>query len=175
MGDAFVLSTPAHFKALGHPVRHRMVNVLRQRPATLAELAEVMGAVKGTIAYHVKVLQDAGLVRVVDTRHVRGGTQQYFGLVSGAFKPESDSTEWPEFLMNAALAEMTPPRDGEVESTSLHHLWLTPDQAGALVERLKEILAERPQRQPAAMPYGLLLSLYRADIPTLPDQPTGRA
>ena len=60
--EPLVLQTPAHFKALGHPVRHRVVNVLRQRPATLGQLASAMGLAKGTISFHVRVLREAGLV-----------------------------------------------------------------------------------------------------------------
>ncbi|WP_405844464.1 DUF2218 domain-containing protein [Streptomyces platensis] len=41
---------------------------------------------KGTIGYHVRVLREAGLVQPAETRQVRGGTEQYFALVSHGFK-----------------------------------------------------------------------------------------
>ncbi len=44
--DHLVLRSAEQFKALGHPIRHRMVNVLRQRPATLRQLATVLGLVQ---------------------------------------------------------------------------------------------------------------------------------
>jgi DNA-binding transcriptional ArsR family regulator len=162
----FVLSTPEHFKALGHPVRHRIVNLLRQRPATLRELTTALGLPKGTVAYHAGVLQDAGIVRVVQARQVRGGTEHYLGLVSGGFTFEGGPQA--EFLYQAALAEMLPEQP-EVEETTLRHLWLTPDQASALVRELNRAVPRKDLSPPAeGEAYGLLISLFRADIPALP-------
>ncbi|GAA2743100.1 MULTISPECIES: ArsR/SmtB family transcription factor [Kitasatospora] len=171
--EPVVLRSPAQFKALGHPVRHRLVNVLRQRPATLRQLAEAMGAAKGTIGYHVRVLQDAGLVRVAESRQVRGGTEQYFALVSRSFQFHEDARGGAEFMINAALAEMLPEGEEKTGTTVLRHLWLTPDEVRALAERLETRDAELATGTPAAgaEAYGLLVSLYRADIPALtPDE-----
>lgn len=51
-------------------------DVLRQRPATLRQLAEAPGLAKGTVSYQLRVLREAGLVRLAGTRHVRGGTEE---------------------------------------------------------------------------------------------------
>jgi DNA-binding transcriptional ArsR family regulator len=184
--DPVVLSSPAQFKALGHPARHRLVNVLRQRPATLRQLATALGLAKGTVSYHLRVLREAGLVSLVGTRHVRGGTEEHFALVSGDFR--HDDAAGGEFLVRAALAEMCPPRPGQPEQTVLRHLWLTPAEAATLATWLAEHgaglgeecagLAERaakpaPEDGSATEPYGLLLSLYPADIPALPADEAG--
>ena len=166
-----VLHSPAQFKALGHPVRHRMVNVLRQRPATLSQLASALGSTKGTIGYHVRVLRDAGLIRLSDTRQVRGGTEQYFALVSRGFVVHETAEIGPEFLINAALAEILPPRPGQADHTVLDHLWLTPDEAHALAAHLRLHAPEPRPDSSRGEAYGLLVSLYRADIPALsPDE-----
>jgi DNA-binding transcriptional ArsR family regulator len=172
--DALVLQSPAQFKALGHPVRHRMVNVLRQRPATLRQLAEALGMTKGTIAYHVRVLREAGFVRLSETRQVRGGTEQYFALVSRSFRVHEDARVGAEFLINAAVAEMLPARAGQADHTLLRHLWLTEDEAHALADRLRA-QAEEPHAGDGSRgeAYGLLVSLYRADIPNLAPDGTG--
>jgi DNA-binding transcriptional ArsR family regulator len=210
-----VLSSPAQFKALGHPARHRLVNVLRQRPATLRQLGTALGLAKGTVSYHLRVLREAGLVRRAGTRHVRGGTEEYFALVSGDFR-HGDGAMGPEFLVRAALAEMRPPRPGQPEQTVLRHLWLTPAEAAALAAQLAEQgvrlgeqgarlgeqgvrlgeqgvrlgeqgarLGEQraglggqaaeavPADDAGTEPYGLLLSLFPADIPTLPADESG--
>src|SRR5215470_14254514 len=93
------LHSPAHFKALGHPLRHRMVNLLRQRPASLRQLAAALGIAKGTAGFHVGVLREAGLVRLAETRHVRGGTEQYFALVSKGFTFGDATQGGAEFLV----------------------------------------------------------------------------
>jgi DNA-binding transcriptional ArsR family regulator len=167
--DHLVLRSAEQFKALGHPVRHRMVNALRQRPATLRQLAQAMGMSKGTIGYHVRVLREAGLVRLTETRQVRGGTEQYFGLVSHGFKVHEDAAVGPEFLIDAALGEMLPDRPGQASHTVLRHLWLTDDEAHALEARLRTLAAEPHPANPAhGEPYGLLVSLFRANVPSLP-------
>jgi DNA-binding transcriptional ArsR family regulator len=163
------LRTPAQFKALGHPVRHRIVNVLRQRPATLRQLASALGLAKGTVSFHVGVLREAGLVLVAATHQVRGGTEQRFALVSGDFRFGEDAAAGPELLLQAAAAEVLPGRGDEGGQTMLRHLWLTCEQAAALVAELHDY-AERPRTEDRAQgdAYGLLVSLYRADIPRLP-------
>jgi DNA-binding transcriptional ArsR family regulator len=183
----FVLRSPEHFKALGHPVRHRLVNLLRQRAATLRQLAEALSLAKGTTAYHAGVLQDAGMLQVVETRRVRGGTEQYLGLVGDAFTFE-DGAAGAEFLYRSALAEMLPERREGAEETTLRHLWLTAEQAGELTAALRRAAptgGERGDRgehgnasggnsggRAGGEAYGLLISLYRADIPLLPpDEP----
>ncbi|OIJ96609.1 hypothetical protein BIV23_32205 [Streptomyces monashensis] len=155
-------------------MRHRMVNVLRQRPATLRQLADVLGMSKGTIGYHVRVLREAGLVRLAETRQVRGGTEQYFALVSRSFKVHEDAAVGPEFLINAALGEMLPARPGRPSHTALRHLWLTDAEAHALEARLRAMTAEPAPTDPAHRePYGLLVSLFHADVPSLPPDDDG--
>jgi DNA-binding transcriptional ArsR family regulator len=170
--EHLALRSPAQFKALGHPVRHRLVNVLRQRPATLGQLTAALGSTKGTIGYHMRILREAGLVRLASTRQVRGGTEQYFALVSRGFKLHEESGVGPEFLINAALAEMLPPRPGQGGRTLLRHLWLTPDEADALATRLQAYATDPPPADSSrGEAYGLLVSLYAADIPALsPDE-----
>ncbi|WP_251096348.1 winged helix-turn-helix domain-containing protein [Streptomyces sp. Caat 7-52] len=167
--DHLVLRTPEQFKALGHPVRHRMVNVFRQRPATLRQLAEALGMSKGTIGYHVRVLREAGLVRLSETRQVRGGTEQYFALVSRSFTVHQEAPVGPEFLINAALGEMLPDEPGRATHTALRHIWLSDAEAHALEARLRAMTAEQLPTDPTrGEPYGLLVSLFRADVPSLP-------
>ncbi|MEU5531782.1 winged helix-turn-helix domain-containing protein [Streptomyces sp. NPDC020362] len=167
--DHLVLRSPEQFKSLGHPARHRMVNVLRQRPATLRQLADALGMSKGTIGYHVRVLREAGLVRLAESRRVRGGTEQYFALASQSFRLHEDAAVGPEFLINAALDEMLPGEPGQASHTALRHLWLTDAEAHALEARLRAMAAEPQPANPASgEPYGLLVSLFRADVPILP-------
>lgn len=171
--EPLVLRSPEQFKALGHPVRHRIVNLLRQRPATLRQLSAALEMPKGTVAYHVRVLREAGLARLADARQVRGGTEEYVGLASAGFTFREGDAAGPEFLINAALGELVPARPGQPEHTMLRHVWLSPDQAKGLIVRLRELSAD-PETGDSnhGAPYGLLVSLFPADIPTLDRDPT---
>ncbi|AUG76923.1 transcriptional regulator [Kitasatospora sp. MMS16-BH015] len=173
-----VIQSPAQFKALGHPLRHRVVNMLRQRPATLRQLAEALGLAKGTIGYHVRVLREAGLVELAESRQVRGGTEQYFGLINKSFAFREGETLAAAFLYNSALAEMRPAPSGQPEHTELRHLWLTPEQAASIADQLREHVAELQKfgvraaqlgagESPTAQAYGMLVSLFPADVPRL--------
>ena len=56
----------------------------------------------------------------------------------------------------------------------LRHLWLTPQQASALAAQLHDF-ANQPRQEDTGHgeAYGLLISLYRADIPRLPEDGDG--
>jgi hypothetical protein len=45
----------------------------------------VVGLAKGTVAHHLKVLERAGLIRVVRTRRVRALTENIYGRVARLF------------------------------------------------------------------------------------------
>ena len=174
--EPLVLRSTAQFKALGHPVRHQLVNVLRQRPATLRQIATALGLAKGTVSYHVRVLREAGLVQLAETRQVRGGTEEYFALVSGGFRLGDDAAEGAGFLVGAALAEMLPDRPDGPGDTLLRHLWLSEAEARDLITRARALVTEPQTGNPArGEPYGLLVSLYRADIPVLSPDEAGPA
>jgi DNA-binding transcriptional ArsR family regulator len=65
--------------ALSDELRVRILAITRQRPASITELALELGRPKGTVGYHLKVLERAGLVRVVRTRRVRAVTEKFYG------------------------------------------------------------------------------------------------
>jgi DNA-binding transcriptional ArsR family regulator len=171
-----VLRSPAHFRALGHPLRHRLFNLLRQRPATLAQLAAALGSTKGTVGYHVQLMVDAGVLRLAGTRRVRGGTERYYEPVRADLRLDPDAADRTTFLVAAALDEMLPHRPGDEDFAVLRHLRLTPAQARDLAARLADFSPGPPAALPGQAgpdvpdgdPHGLLLCLYRADIPTLP-------
>src|SRR5262245_24267819 len=80
------IAEPEHFKALSPPVRHRLLFELRDKAATISQLAAGLDLRKGTVAHHLKVLAEAGMVRVVSTRQVRGGTEQYYRRTAERFR-----------------------------------------------------------------------------------------
>jgi len=83
------------------------VAVLRERAATTTELAEEVGLAKGTVAHHLKVLEAAGLVKVVRTRRVRALTESFYGRVARLFvlKSADDRPQAKARLSPAHAAE----------------------------------------------------------------------
>ena len=62
--------------AIGDPTRWRILGRLLESPASIQELAQALGTAKGTIGHHVRVLENAGLIRLAETRRVRGVTEK---------------------------------------------------------------------------------------------------
>ena len=50
------------FKALGHPIRRRIVERLSRGPASVGEATRDFGVSKPTVSGHLKVLEEAGVV-----------------------------------------------------------------------------------------------------------------
>ena len=50
--------------ALAEPNRRALLDLLRVRPRTVGEVAEALGLAQPTVSKHLKVLREAGLVRV---------------------------------------------------------------------------------------------------------------
>lgn len=56
---------PALFDVLAEPTRRRILDLLRERPRLVGELAERLGLSQPGTSKHLRVLRDAGLVRVL--------------------------------------------------------------------------------------------------------------
>ena len=99
-----LVDEPEKLRALGDLTRGRIVGLLGQRAASTTELATAMDMPKGTVGHHLKVLERAGLIRVVRTRQVRALTEKYYGRVARLFELKSVDTD--EDLRGGALAAM---------------------------------------------------------------------
>jgi DNA-binding transcriptional ArsR family regulator len=74
-------STQNLLVALGHPTRRRILREMNGGPpASPRELAEQMEDSLSNVSYHFRVLADAGALKLVSTRPVRGSTQHFYGI-----------------------------------------------------------------------------------------------
>src|SRR5438128_5852581 len=85
LADRIALTTPSQVKAISHPLRTTILGLLHERAATVTELAVALERPKSTVAHHVKVLTEAGLVRVVRTRRVRAIEERFYGRTARLF------------------------------------------------------------------------------------------
>ena len=85
LADRIALTRPSQVKALGHPLRTTILGLLHERAATVTELAVAVERPKSTVAHHVKVLAEAGLVQVVRTRRVRAIEERFYGRTARMF------------------------------------------------------------------------------------------
>jgi DNA-binding transcriptional ArsR family regulator len=83
--DTLELTDPSQVQAIGNQLRTTILGLLHERAATVTELASAVGRPKSTVAYHVEVLHETGLVRVVRTRRVRAIEERYYGRTARMF------------------------------------------------------------------------------------------
>jgi hypothetical protein len=145
-----------------HPLRWRIAQAFFGRTLTTGELHEVLPDVPTTSLYRqVGVLVDAGVLRVVDTRPVRGTTERTYALDAGAEDDSRPDAERLRTMFTAFLAGLAgdmdryldrPSIDPVVDGVALRQaaLLLTDDEIGELAVRLGEALAPYLDREPAA-------------------------
>src|SRR5437763_11092882 len=85
LADRIALTEPSQVRAVGHPLRTTILGLLHERAATVSELALALERPKSTVAHHVKVLVEAGLVQVVRTRRVRAIEERFYGRTARMF------------------------------------------------------------------------------------------
>src|SRR5215813_8011897 len=82
LDEMVVVTAPEQLRALADPLRRTLLDLLLERAATVTEMAQAVGRPKSTVAYHVNLLLDVGLLRVVRTRRVRAIEERYYGRVA---------------------------------------------------------------------------------------------
>src|SRR5688572_32726368 len=74
--ETLLVSEPEQLRALGDELRGRIVGLLRERAWSTQQLARELDVPKGTVGHHLKVLERAGLIRVVHTRRSEEHTSE---------------------------------------------------------------------------------------------------
>ncbi|HEX7134832.1 MAG TPA: winged helix-turn-helix domain-containing protein [Iamia sp.] len=164
--------TPTQLKALGHPVRNAILHMIVERAATTSELAAAVGKSHGTVAHHLKVLEDAGLVRVVRTRQVRSITESYWGRTGRTImiaKPPGEEEDETMFVREALRVFV--PGEHHHGYTTFRYARISADQVDAFGARLNDLVQEFLQLERSGdTVYGLLVALQPTDEPALPDR-----
>ncbi len=72
------IDDPRYVKAMSHPLRVRILAMLDERKASPNQLSGWLGASLGTVAYHVRTLEELGLIELVDETRVRGAVEHHY-------------------------------------------------------------------------------------------------
>ena len=167
--DVLVVREPEQLRALGDDLRAKIVVLLREHAASTTELAETLELPKGTVGHHIKVLEKAGLIRVVRTRKVRAVTERYYGRTARLFLFKSSDDAGSEGVRDVAAAslrtvaeEMLPSVDDDRTTFAVLRVRLTDQDAARFMHRLERLAREfRAADDPAGEPFGLATALYR--------------
>ncbi|MFF9428291.1 MULTISPECIES: ArsR/SmtB family transcription factor [unclassified Streptomyces] len=159
--ETFRVTTDEQLRAVSNLTRHRIMAVLRFEPATITQIAERVGLAKGSSSYHVRLLERAGLVKVVRTRKVRGVTERYYAMAARAIELPDPGEGGPDVLMRHAVADLeAAPKDGE-RHVGMMHLRLTDEQFAELGARLTALAQEyRKLSDPSLPDTSLVFALF---------------
>jgi DNA-binding transcriptional ArsR family regulator len=123
-------------KAIGHPVRFRILEQLTERPASPAEVAQVIGMPTQHVSYHFSVLAENGAIEFVGTKPSKGAVKRVYRATE---RPWLDDSHWMQLppairaaLFNDILNGMWEhvvegARAGGFEDPKTHASWTTLD------------------------------------------------
>src|SRR6266567_1426963 len=175
LADRIALTEPAQVQAISHPLRTTILHLLHERAATVTELAVALGRPKSTVAHHVKVLTEAGLVQVVRTRRVRAIEERFYGRTARMFyvgvEQSAEGADMPRDFNDfevAARESSDAYRDGKLWGF-IRHARISDAQASEFWERMADLVTafDRLPRSGETM-YGFAVGVYPTDQPTLP-------
>lgn len=150
--------------------------LLRERAASTTELSTVLESPKGTVGHHLKVLEAAGLVRVVRTRKVRALTEKYYGRVARLFVLKSDESA-PKELRGGAISALMLRRaaddllvaGSEQETSAMLNVRLLEKDRRRFERRLNRLVADyQAAEDPSGERHVLAYALYRSKSGLLP-------
>jgi DNA-binding transcriptional ArsR family regulator len=175
LADRMALTTPEQVKAIGHPLRTTILQLLHERAATVTELATAVQRPKSTVAHHVDVLTRNGLTRVVATRKVRAIEERFYGRTARMFYVTAEPSPAGDLMpgdfndLEVAARESAAAFEHGRLWGFIRHARIAEDQASQFWDRMAELVDEfdRMPRSGNTM-YGFAIGLYPTDHPTLP-------
>ena len=151
--DVLEIERPEQLKALGHPLRLKVLQVLgdSEQPLTNRELAAHLSVDPGHLHFHVRMLHRAGLIELADA----AGREKPYRPVAKHFKvrPEIRATGLASEMQSAQLRELQRGFDlfaanGEFRSAQVHTK-MDVEKVRALVNELVQRLTdEEDESQP---------------------------
>jgi DNA-binding transcriptional ArsR family regulator len=143
-----------------------------ERAATVKELAVAVKRPKSTVAHHVTVLVDAGLLRVVRTRRVKAIDERWYGRTGRRIDINPDSAEIGSAtnLLAEAASDAGPAAERDALRATVRHVRVPDQVIGEFWERALAI-ADELTRQPRGgdRVHAFVVASYPTGQPTLPD------
>jgi DNA-binding transcriptional ArsR family regulator len=176
LDEMLVVTAPEQLRALADPLHTTLLELLLERAATVTEMAQAVNRPKSTVAYHVNLLVDAGLLRVVRTRRVRAIEERYYGRVARTVyigvlnRPEDKQVAAGINALTEAAEESAAANAADELRCTLVHARIPRDEARNFWAEVQEV-ARRFAQIPRSgdQVFGFVAGLYPTDAPTLPD------
>ena len=176
LDEMLVVSSSAQLRALAHELRGTLLELVLERAATVTELAEAVGRPKSTVAYHVNLLVEAGLLKVVRTQRVRAIEERYYGRAARTIYIGALSSDEDVALaavvdgVATAYGESRQAKESDTLRCTLVHARIPVEDVRAFWAEVQEV-ARRFTQIPRGgdQVYGFVAGLYPTDAPTRPE------
>lgn len=166
------IASEQQFKAISDMARSRILGVIQYQPLTATQIARRLQATPGAIGHHLRVLEEAGLIRVVARRITRGIVANYYTRAARIFDYDLPSdVKGPAAkldLMEKAHAELMDAtvsyEDDPLDYSAFPHLRLSHARIVAYQQRFRalvdELIEEAPD--PHGEVYGVFLGVFKS-------------
>ncbi|KZM72177.1 ArsR/SmtB family transcription factor [Nocardia terpenica] len=160
-------------RALAHPLRLRMLNLMWPGPMSAAELARELDISHALSSQHLRRLAAAGLVELAEERARRGGRERRYRTIRGT--PLSDQHEGTALLAEAmarTLADRATRRTPDADGVTVDaELWVDPHTWNTARLRLAELAADlhtaaRPPHTTGTIPIAVTMLAFPVQPPT---------
>ncbi len=186
--QTLMITTEAQFKAMGDPVRNRILGIIQQQPATAKQIADRLKATPGAIGHHMKVLEQAGLARVVARRVTRGIIAKYYtrtarlfnykmpNEVRGPMHPAIDIVTTVRDELALAVDEGMDDAEDSFCQVGFPRVRLSKAQiekyAGRIEAIMGDLLKEKPDPNGSVMGFGFVFFTQPGYVQSLKPSPT---
>lgn len=170
--EKIVADSPARLKALGNPLRSLILDLVLERAMTVTELAERVRKPRGTVAHHVDVLVDAGLLQITRTRRVRAIDERFYGRTAHTivFPDEAMDGDLPFVADARAEADLSDARGHG--GFTLRHARIPTELATEFTERVMALATEFTRLpRGGTREYAFLAGVFPTIRPVAPKDP----
>ena len=173
LDDVRVVVETDELKAMFHPLRSTLLDLVLERAATVGELAVAVDRKPSAVAYHVKALVEAGLLKVVRTRKVRAVDERFYGRTARVFQVGVIRPEQYGAITNTlfeAAAESVPAHEIDDLRAVHRHARIPREHVVEFWARVLDLT-----REFSALPrsgdttYAFVAGLYPTSYPSLPE------
>ena len=165
-------ATVAEYKALGHPLRMRILRLCLDEPRTNRELADRLEANPATVLHHVRVLVEHGFLEEQSPRAGKRGAREKPYKATGLSWYLTDDEVPPDDRMASVVAmidvlraEVLEAGPGSERNVSRLGLVLGEESAQELQDRLWELAREFEERspEPDGQRFGVFIAMHERD------------
>ena len=162
-----VLTDHAQVKAIAHPVRTRILTLLEDHPRSAKELSETMDMTPGRVGHHLKTLERAGFVTVVEERPVRAVVERFYGPTHTSIRLDVEGVDRLRFALGQANLEAAQPAHQPLDdSIRLVSSRMSASRAAEFARRLADLVSEFDDgpADPDGDVFSILTAVYRVDV-----------